>query len=54
LTRIGGEPRTLIAHKNLEDWEELKEFFRSSNSRTVLQKYVYRKENTGFSSQPTM
>jgi len=26
LTRIGGEPRMAIAHKNLETWEELKEF----------------------------
>jgi hypothetical protein len=26
LTRISGEPRTAIAHRNLENWEELKEF----------------------------
>jgi hypothetical protein len=24
LTRISGEPRTAIAHRNLENWEELK------------------------------
>jgi len=27
LTRVSGEPRTAIAHRNLENWEELKEFF---------------------------
>ena len=35
-------PGLLIAHKNLEVWEELKEFFRSLKSRIILQKYIYR------------
>jgi len=30
LTRISGEPRTAIAHKNLENWEELKEFLKNT------------------------
>jgi hypothetical protein len=30
LTRISGEPRTTIAHKNLENWEELKEFLKNT------------------------
>jgi len=29
LTRISGEPRTAIAHRNLENWEELKEFLKN-------------------------
>jgi hypothetical protein len=28
LTRIGGETRTLIARRNLENWEELTEFLK--------------------------
>jgi hypothetical protein len=36
LTRISGEPRTAIAHRNLETWEELR----------VFKEYVYRKANT--------
>jgi len=30
LTRISGEPRTAIAHRNLEKWEELKEFLNNT------------------------
>ena len=30
LTRISGEPRTAIAHRNLETWEELKEFLKNT------------------------
>jgi hypothetical protein len=30
LTRISGEPRTAILHRNLESWEELKEFLRNT------------------------
>ena len=30
LTRISGEPRTAIAHRNLENWEELKEFLKNT------------------------
>lgn len=28
--RISGEPRTAIAHRNLENWEELKEFLKNA------------------------
>ena len=28
LTRISGEPRSTIGHKNFENWEELKEFLK--------------------------
>jgi hypothetical protein len=30
LTRISGEPRTAIAHRNLDCWAEVKEFFRNA------------------------
>ena len=40
LTRINGEPRTAIAHRNLESWEELKGIFKE---------YVHREENTRLS-----
>jgi hypothetical protein len=30
LTRINGEPRIAISHRNLENWEELKEFLRNT------------------------
>jgi len=30
LTRISGEPRTAIIHRNLDSWTELKEFFQNS------------------------
>jgi hypothetical protein len=30
LTRISGDPRIAIAHRNLENWEELKEFLRNT------------------------
>ena len=30
LTRISGEPGTAIAHRNLENWEELKEFLKNT------------------------
>jgi hypothetical protein len=30
LTRISGEPRTAIAHKNLKTWEELKAFLNNT------------------------
>ena len=30
LTRISGEPRTAITHRNLENWEELKEFLKNT------------------------
>ena len=36
LTRISGEPRTAISHRNIESWAELKEFFA---------KYLHRKMN---------
>jgi hypothetical protein len=31
LTRISGEPRITIIHRNLEYWEELREFLKSTN-----------------------
>jgi hypothetical protein len=30
LTRISGEPKTAITHRNLDHWSELKEFLRKS------------------------
>jgi len=30
LTRISGEPRTAISHRNLESWAELKEFLQNT------------------------
>ena len=30
LTRISGEPRMAIAHRDLENWEELKEFLKNA------------------------
>ena len=30
LTRISGEPRNAIAHRNLENWEELREFLKNT------------------------
>jgi hypothetical protein len=30
LTKISGEPRTAISHRNLENWEELKEFLKNT------------------------
>jgi hypothetical protein len=30
LTRISGKHRTAIAHRNLEDWEDLKEFLKNT------------------------
>ena len=30
LTRISGEPRTAISHRNLENWVDLKEFLQNS------------------------
>lgn len=30
LTRISGEPRTAIAHRNLENWTDLREFLRNT------------------------
>jgi len=30
LTRISGEPRAAISHRNLENWEELREFLRNT------------------------
>jgi hypothetical protein len=30
LARISGEPRTTIEHRNLENWEELKEFLKNT------------------------
>ena len=30
LTRIRGEPRTVISHRNLDSWLELKEFLQNS------------------------
>ena len=30
LTRIIGEPKTAVAHRNLENWEELKEFLKNT------------------------
>jgi hypothetical protein len=30
LTRISGEPRTAIAHRNLENWEKLSEFLKNT------------------------
>jgi hypothetical protein len=37
LTRISGEPRIAIAHRNLETWEELKEFLKNTytEKRTI-------------------
>jgi hypothetical protein len=39
LTRISGEPRTAIAHRNLETWEELNEFLK--NTYTVKRTLDY-------------
>jgi hypothetical protein len=39
LTRISGEPRIAIAHRNLDNWTEVKEFLRNT----------YRKVHLGFS-----
>jgi hypothetical protein len=30
LTKVSGEPRTAISHRNLETWEELKEFLKNT------------------------
>ena len=30
LTRISGDPRTAVSHRNLDNWAELKEFLRNS------------------------
>jgi hypothetical protein len=30
LTKISGEPRTAISHRNLENWGELKEFLKNT------------------------
>jgi hypothetical protein len=30
LTRIGGEPRVAIAHRNLENWDDLKTFLKNT------------------------
>jgi hypothetical protein len=30
LTKISGEPRAAISHRNLEDWDELKEFLKNT------------------------
>jgi hypothetical protein len=30
LTRISGEPRTAISHRNIDNWTEIKEFLRNS------------------------
>jgi hypothetical protein len=30
LTRISGEPRTAITHRNLENWGDLKEFLKNT------------------------
>ena len=43
LTRISGEPRTAIEHRNLDNWGELKEFLRNS--------YIEKKV-AGLSCQP--
>jgi ribosomal protein L14E/L6E/L27E len=32
LTRISGEPRTASAHRNLENWEKLKEFLKNTHT----------------------
>jgi len=36
LMRISGEPRTAIAHRNLENWEELREFFNTYTEKRTL------------------
>ena len=33
LTRISGEPRTAIVHRNLENWGELKEFLKNTYTK---------------------
>jgi len=33
LTRISGKPRTAIAHRNLENWEELQEFLKNTYTK---------------------
>jgi len=33
LTRISGEPRTAIAHRNSENWEELNEFLKNTYTK---------------------
>jgi hypothetical protein len=35
LTRVSGEPRTAIAHRNLGKWEELKEFLKIRTLKNV-------------------
>jgi len=39
LKRISGEPRTAIAHRDLEKWEELKEFLRNTYTEKRTQDY---------------
>jgi hypothetical protein len=37
LTRVSGEPRTAIAHRNLENWRELREFLKNTyNEKRTL------------------
>jgi hypothetical protein len=39
LTRISREPRTAIAHGNLENWEELKEFLMNTYTEKQILDY---------------
>jgi len=39
LTRISGESRTAIARRNLENWEELKEFLKNTYTEKRLLDY---------------
>jgi len=39
LTRISRKPRTAIAHENLENWEELKEFLKNTHTEKQILDY---------------
>jgi hypothetical protein len=39
LTRISGEPKTAIAHGNLENWEELKQFLKNTYTEKQILEY---------------
>jgi len=42
LTRISGEPRTAISHRNLENWEELNEFLKNTyTEKKTLDGHAY-------------
>ena len=40
LSRISGEPRTASAHRNLEQWEDLKEFLKNTHTKKITLDYL--------------